>query len=264
MKRYIVFLFLSVLAHLYFFQIIYPIPAFQNPGIRIFLESGEKQSVIPEEKKAPVAELVKEKIEAPSGPVEETSGEIQQEPLPEENQQTSDGYKKVEKRDESIQENSESKGGEEKKSPDGNFAFQVGIPESASKGGIPGAGGNADGSSSGGSGGFSGSSGGEEKEGKENVLEAYQKLVRKKIESHKEYPLQARRLALEGTVEVRFILTREGKVKEVEIVKSSGFLLLDNAGKKAVERAAPFPPFPDEIRESTLTFSLSFRFSLKD
>lgn len=128
------------------------------------------------------------------------------------------------------------------------------------KGGISGAPGKGNGASGDGS----GSSGGERKQGKENVLEAYQKLVREKIESCKEYPLQARKLALEGTVEVRFVLTREGKVKEVEIVKSSGFLLLDNAGKRAVERAAPFPPFPPEIRESTLSFSLSFRFSLNE
>ncbi|MFN4182173.1 MAG: energy transducer TonB [bacterium] len=260
MKRYLVFFFLSLFVHLYFFQKIYPVPASQMPVVRISLELGEKKLVAPEEKKVPLAEPIEKRFVKPPEPVQETLERILQEPSSEENQETSEEGKNLQTSGESIQENSGSTGDGARKSPDVPSAFHIGSPEAMGKGGISGAPGKGNGASGDGS----GSSGGERKQGKENVLEAYQKLVREKIESCKEYPLQARKLALEGTVEVRFVLTREGKVKEVEIVKSSGFLLLDNAGKRAVERAAPFPPFPPEIRESTLSFSLSFRFSLNE
>jgi periplasmic protein TonB len=42
-----------------------------------------------------------------------------------------------------------------------------------------------------------------------------------------------------------------GEVKEIVLLKSSGYSLLDEAAKQSVRLAAPFPPFPAEIRRDT-------------
>lgn len=50
------------------------------------------------------------------------------------------------------------------------------------------------------------------------------------------YPRRARRRGLEGTVELKFLVTREGSVERVSIVRSSGHEVLDKAAKAAIAR----------------------------
>jgi len=50
------------------------------------------------------------------------------------------------------------------------------------------------------------------------------------------YPRRARRRALEGTVELKILVTREGLVSRIKIAKSSGHKILDEAAKSAVAR----------------------------
>jgi protein TonB len=52
-----------------------------------------------------------------------------------------------------------------------------------------------------------------------------------------EYPLQAKRDGQQGRVVLRVLVDQVGKVKEVEIMKSSDFPLLDEAASNAVMRA---------------------------
>ena len=43
----------------------------------------------------------------------------------------------------------------------------------------------------------------------------------------------------------------DGSLKEVELLESSGHPVLDDAALRIVKLAAPFAPFPDELRKST-------------
>ena len=43
----------------------------------------------------------------------------------------------------------------------------------------------------------------------------------------------------------------DGSLMEVEILKSSGHQVLDEAALRIVRLSAPFAPFPDELRETT-------------
>lgn len=62
------------------------------------------------------------------------------------------------------------------------------------------------------------------------------------------YPEQARRLELYGSLRLLVALLPDGEVKEVQILRSSGHSILDQAAVEIVKLAAPFEPFPEEMR----------------
>jgi len=69
--------------------------------------------------------------------------------------------------------------------------------------------------------------------GKVSPLFYYQQLIKQKIEENKRYPLLAKNKGIEGKVWVKFEILKDGKVKDIKIVKSSHHQILDKA---AIER----------------------------
>lgn len=65
------------------------------------------------------------------------------------------------------------------------------------------------------------------------------------------YPEEARRKAIHGSLRMLVTLRPDGSVQEVDILKSSGHAMLDDAAIRIVQLAAPFQPFPLEMRERT-------------
>jgi TonB family protein len=61
------------------------------------------------------------------------------------------------------------------------------------------------------------------------------------IERVKRYPRFARERGIQGVVHLRFRVRPEGEVDRVEIVRSSGYEILDTASVRTVYRAAPMP-----------------------
>jgi protein TonB len=61
------------------------------------------------------------------------------------------------------------------------------------------------------------------------------------IEKAKTYPRLARERGIEGTVLVRFKVLPTGDVETVDVVRSSGAQILDDASVRTVYRAAPMP-----------------------
>jgi len=76
----------------------------------------------------------------------------------------------------------------------------------------------------------------------------WRQLLRDRIERAKQYPPEARRQGMEGTTEVEFQVAKDGSVKEVMVVRSSGFPILDHASTETIRRAAPLPVIPGTIR----------------
>jgi TonB family protein len=66
-------------------------------------------------------------------------------------------------------------------------------------------------------------------------------VIESAIERSKNYPRVARERGIQGVVHVRFKLRPSGDVEAVEIVKSSGYDVLDTASIRTVYRAAPMP-----------------------
>lgn len=62
------------------------------------------------------------------------------------------------------------------------------------------------------------------------------------------YPQQARQQRLYGSLRLLVAILPDGDVDEIQILQSSGHSLLDNAAIEIVEMAAPFAPFPEEMR----------------
>jgi len=98
--------------------------------------------------------------------------------------------------------------------------------------------------------------------GKIDPLLYYQRLIKQKIEENKRYPLLARNKGIEGLVWLKFVILRNGQLKDIKVVKSSSHQILDKAAIESIKKANPFPPFPEEIRERSLTMSICLCFEL--
>ena len=72
--------------------------------------------------------------------------------------------------------------------------------------------------------------------------------IRQRIERAKFYPAWARRQGIEGTVVLEFLLSRNGEVKEVRVLQSSGSSILDEASVETVKKGAPYPAVVGRIQ----------------
>lgn len=80
---------------------------------------------------------------------------------------------------------------------------------------------------------------------------AYVENWRQKIEKigSLNYPEAAKAQRLHGQLRMTVFIKSDGSIEKIEIVSSSGSRILDNAARRIVELAAPYAPFPDEIRK---------------
>jgi protein TonB len=76
---------------------------------------------------------------------------------------------------------------------------------------------------------------------------------RRKIETigNLNYPQEARKRKIYGNLRLLVSILPDGALKEVELLQSSGHRVLDDAAIRIVRLAAPFAPFPDELRQTT-------------
>ncbi|WP_051173011.1 energy transducer TonB [Thermodesulfobacterium hveragerdense] len=64
------------------------------------------------------------------------------------------------------------------------------------------------------------------------------------VRKHLQYPYLARRMGWEGKVVISFVLTRQGEVKEVRVVNSSGYKVLDENTLATLQGCAKYFPVP--------------------
>lgn len=65
------------------------------------------------------------------------------------------------------------------------------------------------------------------------------------------YSDQARRNKLSGTLILDVVINADGKLVKTDLRHSSGHQVLDDAAKRIVQLAAPFPAFPKKLRAET-------------
>ena len=95
-------------------------------------------------------------------------------------------------------------------------------------------------------------------------MRAYAKGMHASMESHKRYPIAARKLGIEGDVVVKIKIDRVGKlIGTPSVAKSCGPEVLDQEALRMVQKAAPFNPLPSEFVKDTATIKLPVRFRLK-
>lgn len=91
---------------------------------------------------------------------------------------------------------------------------------------------------------------------------AYVETLRRKLSGNSRYPDYARRTGQEGTVHMAFAVRKNGEVTNVELLKSSGFILLDVEALRNVRESAPFGPVPNGTAAGSLTVRLTFSYEL--
>jgi protein TonB len=63
------------------------------------------------------------------------------------------------------------------------------------------------------------------------------------------YPDQARREKLSGTLILDVVINADGELVKTDLRQSSGHQILDDAAKRIVQLAAPYSPFPPKLRQ---------------
>jgi protein TonB len=71
------------------------------------------------------------------------------------------------------------------------------------------------------------------------------------------YPEAARRQGIYGSLKLSVSIYADGRLEAVEVGRSSGSKILDTAAVKIVELAAPYAPFPDDMRKKTDILSIT-------
>ncbi|MCG8611538.1 MAG: energy transducer TonB [Pseudomonadales bacterium] len=78
----------------------------------------------------------------------------------------------------------------------------------------------------------------------------YMKAWLEKVEKigNLNYPEESRRRNIYGSLRLMVALYADGTVKDIKILQSSGHRILDDAAIRIVRLAAPFAPFPEDVR----------------
>ncbi len=80
----------------------------------------------------------------------------------------------------------------------------------------------------------------------------YMRTLRERIESVWKYPKEAAERGISGDLRVTFIINRDGTLEHAELVRTSGYRSLDEAVLKALKKAFPWWPLPEDYEEDTL------------
>jgi len=88
---------------------------------------------------------------------------------------------------------------------------------------------------------------------REAVDAAYLHDWRGRVEAvgNRYYPEASRRYGIYGSLRLLVVINHDGQLEDIQVLASSGFAVLDEAAIKIVRMAAPFAPFPAELRAST-------------
>ena len=95
------------------------------------------------------------------------------------------------------------------------------------------------------------------------VYAEYVEKWRQRVETigTQNYPEEARRRQLFGSLLMTVSIKADGSVEQVEVDRSSGQTILDSAARRIVELAGPFPPFPAAIRNEYDILSITRQWS---
>lgn len=87
----------------------------------------------------------------------------------------------------------------------------------------------------------------------------YVEQWRQKIErvGNLNYPQAARTQKLYGKLQLTVSIKADGHIESIRVQQSSGHRLLDDAARRIVQMAAPFPVFSEDIRQDTDVLSIT-------
>lgn len=92
--------------------------------------------------------------------------------------------------------------------------------------------------------------------------EGYMRKLKAKIESIWIYPPEALARGLYGDLKIRFTIRKDGRLGAVELVRTSGYRMLDDAAMRALKDGEPYWPLPDEWGMESYSILGHFVYSL--
>ena len=92
------------------------------------------------------------------------------------------------------------------------------------------------------------------------LRQSYLSYVLTHIEGHKYYPHAARLRNIEGSIQVSFVLQKDGGIRELSVNGAS--ILLRRAAKASVNKALPLPACPKDV-ECPIQVSYAMQFRIK-
>lgn len=79
---------------------------------------------------------------------------------------------------------------------------------------------------------------------RQRYLKEHFTYIRDIITRNISYPFMARKMGWSGKVTVSFVITEDGSVRDIKIIESSGFDVLDRNAADTVRKVSPFPRPP--------------------
>lgn len=80
----------------------------------------------------------------------------------------------------------------------------------------------------------------------EYKYKGYMKRLKERIESIWVYPPDAKVRGIYGDLKIRFTIKKDGKLGTVELVRTSGYKMLDDAAVRALKDGEPYWPLPED------------------
>jgi len=74
---------------------------------------------------------------------------------------------------------------------------------------------------------------------------SYNRWLKYKVESVLKYPELAAVSGLQGTLYIQFDIMKDGSLKNLELIRSSGYKILDDEALRSIRDTAPFQALPD-------------------
>ncbi len=75
---------------------------------------------------------------------------------------------------------------------------------------------------------------------------SYNRWLKVKVESVLKYPELAAQSGVQGTLYIKFDIMKDGSLGGLELLKTSGYRILDDEALRAIRASAPFQPLPDD------------------
>ncbi len=91
----------------------------------------------------------------------------------------------------------------------------------------------------------------------------YLQRLKEKIERVWQYPPQAAERGIYGDLYIKFSIDKKGKLINIELIRTSGYRMLDDAAIKALKDAQPFWPLPEDWQKESLTITGHFIYTLR-
>lgn len=93
-------------------------------------------------------------------------------------------------------------------------------------------------------------------------VDAYAKIIQKRILENLIYPASAKQAGFEGTTKISIRLTYTGKLLDVKVKDSSGYRILDDSSVYAAKSISSYPPFPPQIVQAELWIDVPVTYQL--